>query len=150
MRELANAVRSAKRVYLCGNGGSAANAIHIANDFISCGIRAHALTADIATLTAIANDYGYEHIFENQLRVFGDPEDLLIALSGSGDSQNIILALDAANSIGMMTWAITGAGGGKAPRHTENCIRVGNTMQEAENEQLVIGHSVMRELKEAR
>lgn len=145
--QLADAIRKAKRVYICGNGGSAANAIHIANDLIACGIKAHALTADVATLTAIANDYGFEHIFSRQLAVMGEPGDLLLALSGSGRSANIIQALEEADRLGMDTWALFGSYGGQALLAAENTINIGATMQQAEEAQIMAGHEVMRCLK---
>lgn len=136
-RDLTQAVRKAKRVYIVGNGGSAANAIHMANDLVSCKVRAHALTADVATLTAIANDYGYENIFSMQVEVFGEPEDLLIALSGSGKSPNILKAIESAERIGMSVYKIFGSDRGE-------------DMQAAENSQVVICHELMKELRASR
>jgi D-sedoheptulose 7-phosphate isomerase len=130
--DLAKAIRKAKRTYLCGNGGSAANATHIANDLISVGVRAHSLTADVATLTAIANDYSYDDVFSRQLMVFAEAGDLLIALSGSGQSRNILEAIDEAHHIGMTVWPIFGHG---------------MKMQRAEEHQLEIGHEAMLWLK---
>lgn len=145
---LTEAIKGAKRVYLCGNGGSAANAIHIANDLIGCGIRAHALTADVATLTAIANDHGYEHVFSQQLRVFADAGDLLICLSGSGNSPNIIEAIKVAKKMGMNTYAVTGEfTDALAADLAQHAIRVGDDMQMAEDNQLILGHKVMREMR---
>lgn len=135
--KLAEAVKSARRVYICGNGGSAANAIHIANDLISCGVKAHALTADVATLTAIANDYSFEQVFSRQLAVFGEAGDLLIALSGSGKSKNILLAIETARQIGMAVVRIFGSD-------------MDLNMQESEEEQVFIGHEVMRWLQSQR
>ena len=129
MNELTNKVRAAKRVYIIGNGGSAANACHIANDLVSVGVRAYSLTANVATLTAIANDYGYEHVFARQLKVYGEVGDLLIALSGSGKSPNILRAIEMADKIGMTVHKVFGA-----PLN----------MQSAEELQIVIGHRVMR------
>src|SRR5687767_1570316 len=106
--KLAKAIKKANRVYLCGNGGSAANAIHIANDLISCGVRAQALTGDIATFSAIANDFDYESVFSRQLECLGSPGDLLLALSGSGRSPNILKAIQAAKDQGMTSFAIVG------------------------------------------
>ena len=141
-------IRKTNRVYLIGNGGSAANAIHIANDLVSCGIRAHALCADVATLTAIANDFGYEHVFSRQLGVFADEGDMLIALSGSGNSPNILFALALAKELGLFTVAVLGDfGEAKAASLTDECERHGATMQEAENYQLKFGHSLMLALK---
>lgn len=131
---LAAAVKAARRVYICGNGGSAANAIHMANDLLACGIRAHALTADVATLTAIANDFSFDEIFSRQLSVYGEPGDLLLAMSGSGKSRNILLAIETASKIGMNVIRIFGSD-----------MELG--MQELEEEQLFIAHEVMRWLQ---
>lgn len=150
LRKLVDAIRKAKRVYLMGNGGSAANAIHIANDLVSCGIKAHALTADVATLTAIANDYSYEEVFERQLMVFGEKGDLLIALSGSGESPNILRALAAGQQFGMRTCAIFGdynAACHDGDYLDDLYLLAGDDMQQAEEEQLRIGHEIMRCLK---
>lgn len=126
---LADLIRAAKRVYLIGNGGSFANAAHIANDLLACGVKAH--TLDAATLTASANDYGYETVFERWIRVVGESGDLLIALSGSGKSENILRACDAAQELGMEVWPEFGA-------------RKGLDMQQAEEAQLKIGHDYLR------
>ncbi len=148
---LVEAIKKARRVYIIGNGGSAANASHIANDLVlSCGIKAHALTADAAILTAIGNDMGYEYVFARQLEVYGEPGDLLIALSGSGNSPNIIKALLAASKIGMDTYSIVGDfGRSAAPALSVSCISTGTSMQDAENLQLHIGHGAMVALRSA-
>lgn len=146
----ARLIRDAGRVYACGNGGSAANAIHLCNDLISVGIKAHALTGDIATLSAIANDYGYDMVFDRQLRVFAEPGDLLICLSGSGKSVNIIKAIERAKAKGMTTLSIIGAYNNPPPTAATNshyCIRKGSDMQRAEEYQLLWGHSMMRQLR---
>lgn len=132
--KLAKAIKKAQRVYLCGNGGSAANAIHIANDLIAVGIKAQALTADIATLTAIANDFGYQQVFSRQLMVLGQPGDLLIALSGSGNSPNILNAVVTALDIGMEIVKIFGN-------------ELGENMQQAEETQIRLGHEAMLWIK---
>ena len=85
---LADRIKRANAVYIIGNGGSYANAVHICNDLISVGIRA--FTLDPATLTASANDFGYETVFSRWIAAVGERGDLLIALSGSGNSKNII------------------------------------------------------------
>lgn len=125
-------VRNAGRVYVIGNGGSYVNAQHICCDLISCGIRAH--TLDPATLTASANDHGYAFVFSRWINTFGEPGDLLIALSGSGTSPNILHAIDVALKIGMDVERIFGA-----PKLD---------MQTAEEFQLSIGHDLMRKLRE--
>lgn len=146
IEDLLQAVRDAKRVYLCGNGGSAANALHIANDLVSMGVRAHALVGDIATLTAVANDVDYSQVFAKQILVYGESGDLLIVLSGSGNSKNIVAALYAAQARDMKTWAIVGAFNPtcEAGRIADVVIRVGEDMQEAEEAQLKIGHELWR------
>lgn len=149
--EIARAIKQARRTYICGNGGSAANAIHIANDLSDCGVRVEALTADIATLTRIANDESYEQIFSRQIRTKGEKGDVLIVLSGSGQSKNVLQALAVARGMGMRTWAIVGNYGlakGAIP-HAENIIRRGGNMQEAEEAQLRLGHEAMKWLKNA-
>lgn len=127
-----NAVKRSKRVYIIGNGGSYANAQHICNDLLNSGIRAY--TLDSATLTAFANDHGYEFVFSKWLVIVGEPGDLLIALSGSGKSKNILNAIESAKTIGMDVKTIFG------------CDR-NQGMQEAEEYQLVVGHHLMQELK---
>ena len=139
-------------IYLCGNGGSAGNAIHLANDFIygagarfGGGLRVEALSANPAVLTCLGNDIGYEFIFSQQLKVKGDPGDVLIALSGSGDSPNIVRAIEAANELSIETFAILGYSGGKCkalakcPIHFEI-----HDMQIAEDMQLIVGHICMQ------
>ena len=135
-------------VFLIGNGGSAANAIHIANDLISVGVRAHALL-DVATLTMFANDFSYDEVFSRQLAVFGKQGDSLIALSGSGNSPNIIRGIQQAVNMKMETLAITGrfSSPNKAEAAAHDCIKMGLTMQEAEEWQIVHGHEIMLELK---
>lgn len=129
---LSERIRAAKRVYLVGNGGSFSNAQHIQNDLLACGIRA--FTLDPATLTATANDYGYEFVFSKWLITVAEAGDLLIALSGSGKSKNILNAIDAAKIIGMDIEPVFGA-----PTLD---------MQKAEEEQIWLGHELMRQLRE--
>lgn len=117
------------RVYIIGNGGSYANAAHIANDLLSVGIRAY--TIDAATLTAFANDYEYENAFAIWLRIVGEKGDTLIALSGSGKSPNIVNAVSAAEEIGMVVKRVYGAA-------------MELDMQSAEEHQIMLGHSLMR------
>ena len=129
MTDLAKRIKAARHVFIIGNGGSYANAVHICNDLLMCGIKA--FTLDPATLTASANDHGYESVFERWIRVVGEPSDLLLALSGSGRSKNILNAVDAAESIGMDVYRLFGA-------------ERGQDMQSAEEHQLRVGHELMR------
>ena len=151
---LATKVRGS-RVFLCGNGGSAANANHIANDLVYAvtertgfGFDAISLTANSAVLTCLANDVGYENIFSEQLAVSGRENDLLLVLSGSGNSKNILNALIMAKKMGMRTSAILGFDGGTCKEITDLPIHVEiNDMQISEDIQLVLGHMIMKWLK---
>ena len=142
-----------KKVFICGNGGSAANASHICNDLVSCGIDIFSLSCNQAVLTCIANDDGYEHVFSKQLLkiprnpILRQVPTLLIVLSGSGNSKNIILALKKAKELKMLTWAIVGYDGGEAKKIADNCLHFNiNDMQIAEDCQLIVGHMIMRYL----
>jgi D-sedoheptulose 7-phosphate isomerase len=139
-------------IYLCGNGGSAGNAIHLANDFLygvgiknGIGMRIEALSANPAVLTCLANDIGYERIYSEQLRVKANPGDVLIVFSGSGNSPNIVTALEMGNSIGMKTFAVLGYSGGKCKEIAQHPIHFDiDDMQIAEDLQLVVGHMCMQ------
>lgn len=121
-----------KRVYILGNGGSHANAAHMANDLLSVGVKAY--TMDAATLTAFANDYGYENAFARWIGIVGEQNDLLIALSGSGKSPNILNAIKEAERIGMNVERVFGA-------------EQGMDMQRAEEYQITLAHDLMRGLR---
>lgn len=102
MNDLVKLIKDCKgMIYLCGNGGSASTAEHFATDLVKKGYRAIALSSNTALITMIANDYGYERIFSEQLGVFADSSDLLITISCSGTSDNITMALDIAKRMGM-------------------------------------------------
>jgi D-sedoheptulose 7-phosphate isomerase len=151
-RALRKAWQERKSIYLCGNGGSAGNAIHLANDFLygagisnGVGMRVEALTANAAVLTCLANDIGYDQIFAEQLRVKANPEDVLIVFSGSGNSPNVIKALETGNAIGMKTFAVLGYSGGKCKELAQHPIHFEiDDMQIAEDLQLIIGHMCMQ------
>jgi len=139
-------------VYLCGNGGSAANANHLANDLFygaglsnGGGLRVEALSANPAILTCLANDLGYEEIYAEQIRVKANPGDVLIVLSGSGNSPNVVRALEAGNTKGMKTYAILAFSGGRCKRIAQHSIHFEiDDMQIAEDLQLIIGHMCMQ------
>ena len=160
IQELAENLRDAwmneKNVFLCGNGGSAANANHIANDFnygIGCtredgripGLKVEALGSNVAITTCLANDIGYENIYSNQILLKGNKSDLLIALSGSGNSPNILNAINTGNKLGLKTFAILGFDGGKAKKIASHPIHFDiNDMQISEDVQLLVGHICMQ------
>ncbi|MCX7177180.1 MAG: SIS domain-containing protein [Proteobacteria bacterium] len=140
------------QVFLCGNGGSAGNAIHLANDFLygiakshGGGMRVLALSANSAVMTCLGNDLGYEHIFSEQLAVQGQPGDLLIALSGSGNSPNIVRVIGQAKTMGVKSYAVLGYSGGKCKDLADIAIHFPvNDMQIAEDLQLIVGHMLMQ------
>ena len=140
--------------FICGNGGSAGNAIHLANDFIygvsptdGKAIRVTALSANPAVLTCLANDIGYQKVYSQQLHVLGSPGDLLLVLSGSGNSANVVEALKKARELGVVTAAILGYSGGQCKELAEIPIHIPvEDMQIAEDMQLIIGHMLMQAL----
>jgi D-sedoheptulose 7-phosphate isomerase len=145
-----------RHVYICGNGGSAANAIHIANDLHygigACGpgakvpgLRVEALPANAGVITCLANDTGYENIYAHQLEVKGRQGDLLIVLSGSGNSANVVRALETANSMGITSFAILAFSGGRCRELADTAIHFEiDDMQVAEDTQLIVGHLCMQ------
>lgn len=147
-----------RRVFLCGNGGSAGNAIHLANDFLygvakttGGGLKVMALPANSAVMTCLANDVGYDHIFSEQLAVQAQKGDLLIALSGSGNSGNIVRVLEQASAMEVRSFAILGFSGGKSKQLADVAIHFPvDDMQIAEDLQLVVGHMVMQWLYASR
>jgi len=152
--ELSQAKKKKCKVFLCGNGGSAGNAIHIANDFVygvakktGQGIRAIAFTENQSVITCLANDLGYEFIFSEQLALHGDSEDLLIVLSGSGNSTNLVNVLKQAKSMEIRSFAILGYDGGLCKDLADVSIHFPiNDMQIAEDTQLIVGHILMQKL----
>ncbi len=116
---LTAALRAGGQVLVCGNGGSAADAQHVAAEFSGRFLKerrpwpAQALTANTSALTAIGNDYGFDEVFARQVRAFGRDGDVLVAISTSGNSPNVLRAVEAARELGMRTIALTGEGGGK-------------------------------------
>ena len=145
-----------RNVFICGNGGSAANAIHIANDLHygigACGpgkklpgLRIDALSANTGIITCLANDTGYENIYAHQLEVKAQKGDILIVLSGSGNSPNIVKALEIANKINVNTFGVFAFAGGKCKRLAKTAIHFEiDDMQIAEDTQLVVGHLCMQ------
>ncbi len=149
---LIQAWRKGTKIYICGNGGSSANAQHIANDLIygigmtslnskdNCpGINIEALTSNSNIITCLANDIGYENIFSYQLEVKGKENEILIVLSGSGNSPNIVNALKKANEKKMHTYALLGFDGGICKTIAQNSIHIPlKDMEVAEDSQMII------------
>jgi len=117
---LLRALRAGRKVLACGNGGSAAEAQHLATELVGRFARSRrslpavALTADGTLATCIANDYGFDQLFARQLEGLAQPGDVVVLLSSSGNSANLLLALDAAPRLGLETVALLGRGGGRA------------------------------------
>jgi len=97
MKDLIKKIKKARFVFVCGNGGSAATAEHLTNDLFSKGIKAICLNSNVSIITMIANDFGYRYIFSEQLDIYANKRDLLITISCSGTSRNIVNALATAD-----------------------------------------------------
>ena len=116
---LGHCFRSARKVLICGNGGSAADAQHIAAEFVNRlskdferpGLPAIALTTDTSFLTSYANDYDFAGVFGRQVQALGQPGDVLLAISTSGNSKNVIVAVETARDLGLQTIGLVGEGG---------------------------------------
>jgi len=122
-------LRAGGKIMFCGNGGSAADSQHLAAELMGRFLKdrnplpAMALSVDTSALTAIANDYGYEHVFSRQLRGLGRPGDVLIAISTSGRSRNVVAALETARENGFGTIGLCGANGGLMEEYCDVCIK---------------------------
>ncbi len=117
---LLRALKAGRKIIACGNGGSAAEAQHLTTELVGRffknrrSLPAVALTADGTLVTCIGNDYGYDQVFARQIEGLAQPGDVVVVLTSTGNSQNILLALDAAKKLGLETIALLGRGGGKA------------------------------------
>ena len=149
---LLNCWREGRQVFIFGNGGSAGNAIHLANDFLygiskqlGHALKVHALPSNSSVLTCLANDEGYDGIFFRQLAVLARPGDIAIAFSGSGNSPNIIRALEWCRANDVKSFAVLGYTGGLAKSLSDTPIHVPvNDMQISEDLQLIVGHMLMQ------
>lgn len=148
-RLITEAYKNNKKTLLAGNGGSAADAQHIAAELVNRfyidrpGLPSIALTTDSSILTSIGNDYGYEQLFARQVQALGNEGDIFIGISTSGNSPNIIKALEACKEKGIISIGLTGASGGKMAGLCDYCIKVPSDetprMQEAH---ILIGHII--------
>jgi D-sedoheptulose 7-phosphate isomerase len=147
---IAEAYQSGRQVFILGNGGSAAAASHLACD-LQKGIGANAprrfkvmaLTDSVPIMTAWANDADYSEIFAKQLDTWVNPGDLVIAISGSGNSPNVIKAVELANAKGAMTYGLTGFQGGKLVQVAQKSIVApSNNMQHIEDIHVILSHLV--------
>ncbi len=145
-----------KTLFIFGNGGSAALASHLATDIgkgTIAGERARlrviALTDNVPLMTAWANDSGYEHIFAEQLRGLVKSGDLVFAISGSGNSKNVVLGLEAAHEVGATAMVLTGFDGGRVKDLSELCLIVpSHNMQHVEDAHLCAAHAIFTAVRE--
>jgi D-sedoheptulose 7-phosphate isomerase len=127
-KRIAAALRAGRRLLLIGNGGSAADAQHIAAEFVGRyrrerrALPAMALTVNTSALTAIGNDYGFENLFARQVEAFAQPGDVLLGMSTSGKSRNVIQAMHFATAMQVKTIALTGRSGGELQASVELCL----------------------------
>lgn len=129
--DLDAAIKADKGIFICGNGGSAAVANHTLCDMIKCVSsdtkltpRMHSLSVNTELLSALANDIGYEHVFSYQLDMFARPGDMLITVSSSGNSPNVVNAITKSKEIGMKSYAFTGFGGGESSKSADRSLHV--------------------------
>jgi D-sedoheptulose 7-phosphate isomerase len=150
------ALKAGHKILFCGNGGSAADSQHLAAELMGRYLRdrkplpAVSLTVDTSALTAIGNDYGFDEIFVRQLRGIGVRGDVLVGLSTSGNSENVVKAVKAAKEMGIHTVALTGQSGGKLAAIADICIGVpSDKTNEIQEMHIAIGHLVCGLVEEA-
>lgn len=143
------ALKAGGKVMFCGNGGSAADAQHLAAELSGryelnrAGIAGLALTTDTSALTAIANDFGYDRVFARQVEALGRPGDVLYAISTSGNSANVIAAVEAARKIGVKVIAVTGAAGGRMKADCDVLLNVpADKAAHIQEMHIAVGHMI--------
>jgi D-sedoheptulose 7-phosphate isomerase len=148
-RVMAAALHRGNQILWCGNGGSAGDSQHLAAEIVGRfrrerrGLPSIALTTDTSILTSVANDYGYEAVFSRQVEAMARPGDVLVGISTSGNSRNVVAALEAARLHGVVTVAFTGEGGGRMGALADHLFAVGSRdtarIQEAH---ILAGHMI--------
>ena len=155
LETLEKALAERRQVFLAGNGGSAATASHMAGDLVKGvaqeggrGLRAIALSDNVPLITAIANDESYSEVFASQLAALGQPGDVLIVFSGSGNSANIVRAVEVAQQMGITTIAFLGMGGGQVAKMADVSVIVPSAEYgPIEDAHMVLGHLVTAYLR---
>ncbi|MCT7551348.1 D-sedoheptulose 7-phosphate isomerase [Aliarcobacter butzleri] len=154
--EIIKAYKNGNKTLIAGNGGSAADAQHIAGEFVSRfyfdrpGLASIALTTDTSILTAIGNDYGYEKLFSRQLQANGVSGDVFIGISTSGNSQNVVEALKYAKEKGIITVGLTGEKGGIMKELCDYCICMpSNETPRVQEGHILVGHIICAVVEEA-
>lgn len=145
--EIKKALAAGNKVLFCGNGGSAADSQHLAAEFVGRfqkerrGLPAIALTVDTSILTAVGNDYGYDKVFVRQVEALAKPGDVLVGISTSGNSANVVQAVELAKARGVYCVGMTAAGGGKMAELCDQCIAVpAKVTARAQEMHILIGH----------
>jgi D-sedoheptulose 7-phosphate isomerase len=146
---MSGAVVAGNKVFWCGNGGSAADSQHLAAELVGRfrrerrGLPSIALTTNTSILTAIGNDYSYDLVFRRQVEALCGAGDVLVGISTSGNSRNVVSALEAARALGAYTVAFTGAGGGEAAKVAEDAIRIpSNETARIQEGHILCGHMI--------
>lgn len=144
---LVHALKNGKAIFWCGNGGSASDSQHLAGELVGRYIgdrkplKSVALSADSAVMTCIANDFGYDQIFSRQVEGLGEKNDVLVGITTSGNSQNIINAFKAADEKGMKTIGLLGKNGGQVANLVQQAIIIpSNTTARIQEMHITIGH----------
>ena len=144
---MVKALSSGKSIYWCGNGGSSSDSQHLAAELVGRyhndrkPLKSVALNSDTAVLTCISNDFGYKEVFARQVEMIGNEGDILVGISTSGNSENILLALQRAKIKKMITLGFLGNKGGKAMNHCDNCLIIpSNTTARIQEMHIMIGH----------
>jgi len=144
---LVDALKNGQTIFWCGNGGSASDSQHLAGELVGRykgdrrPLKSIALNADSAVMTCIVNDYGYEYIFSRQVEGLGEKGDVLIGITTSGNSQNVLNAFNVANDKGMKTVGLLGKGGGEAASLVHHSIIIpSNTTARIQEMHITIGH----------
>lgn len=146
-KQISDSLSKGGTLFLCGNGGSAADSQHLSAELVGRfekerkALRAIALTTDSSILTCVGNDYGYEHIFSRQLEALAKAGDVLLAISTSGSSDNVVNAIKQANTLGLNTIALVGSTGGEAKKLAHLAILIPSAKTARIQEvHILIGH----------
>lgn len=153
--KIVEAYRNGKKTIICGNGGSASDALHFAAEMVCRfeknrkAIPSIALSENVSTITAIGNDFGYDQVFSRQLEAFAQPGDVFIAISTSGNSPNVIKALESAKELGVVTIGMTNADGGKMKSMCDLCYCApSKTTSRAQECHILLIHIIARLVEE--
>jgi len=145
---MVNVLAQGGTIYWCGNGGSAADSQHLAAELVGRfkgdrrALRSAALSTDSSVLTCVANDYSYDSIFSRQIEALGRPGDLLVGISTSGNSGNVLKAFEAAKQLGLHTVGLLGKDGGKAKRMADRSIVIpSDATARIQESHILIGHT---------